>query len=184
MNYEPKSNVQKTVSIGVMAAILAVLSQISVPLPSGVPVTLQTFAVALCGYFLGPALGTAAVGVYLVLGAVGVPILAGFAGGLGSFIGVTGGFLWGFLPMAFLCGLGVKIRNKLLTLALGLAGLAACHLCGGIQFSLVMNTPFLQAFLIATLPYLAKDIVSVILAYLGATALKASLKKAGLGDIT
>lgn len=181
MNYELKNPVRKTVLVGVMAALLAVLSQISIPLPSGVPVTLQTFAVALCGYFLGPVLGTAAVGVYLALGAVGVPVLAGFAGGLGHFIGVTGGFLWGFLPMAFLCGLGAKTGKKLLAMVLGAAGLAVCHLFGGVQFSLVMDTSFLRAFLVASLPYLIKDVVSVGLAYLAAAGLAASLRKAGLG---
>lgn len=181
MNYEQKNSVQKTVLTGVMAALLAVLSQISIPLPSGVPVTLQTFAVALCGYFLGPVMGTAAVGVYLALGAVGVPVLAGFSGGLGYFLGVTGGFLWGFLPMAILCGLGIKVGNKVLAIVLGLAGLAVCHLFGCVQFALVMNTSFIEAFSIASLPYLIKDVVSVGLAYLAAVGFAATLKKAGLG---
>ena len=107
MKLEYTNNVQKTVLTGVMAAILAALSLVSIPLPSGVPVTLQTFAVALCGFLLGPAMGTAAVAVYLIMGAVGLPVLAGMVGGLGHFLGVTGGFLWGFLPMALLCGLAV-----------------------------------------------------------------------------
>ena len=58
-----KNPIQSTVMTGVMAALLAVMSQISIPLPFGVPVTLQTFAVAMCGYLLGPALGTLAVAV-------------------------------------------------------------------------------------------------------------------------
>ena len=53
---------QRTVMAGVFAALLVVLSQVSIPLPTGIPVTLQTFAVALCGCVLGPAVGSAAVG--------------------------------------------------------------------------------------------------------------------------
>lgn len=97
--------------VGVFAAVLAVLSQISFPLPSGIPVTLQTFAVALCGYALGCKRGTLAVLVYIVLGAVGLPVFANFSGGFGSLVGLAGGYIYGFLPMAALCGLGTKCRT-------------------------------------------------------------------------
>lgn len=181
MKLELKNNVQKTILVGVMAAVVAVLSMISIPLPSGVPVTLQTFAVALCSFLLGPAIGMAAIGVYLAMGVVGLPVLAGMVGGFGYFLGMTGGFLWGFLPMALLCGLGTWMGKKLLVVPLSLAGLAACHLLGCVQFSLVTSTPFLSAFLVASAPYLIKDVISVILAYLAALALSTALKKARLG---
>lgn len=181
MKFTGKNSVQRCVLCGVLAALLAVLSQVSIPLPIGVPVTLQTFAVALCGYVLGPALGTAAVGVYLALGAVGVPVLAGFSGGFGAFIGMTGGFLWGFLPMALLCGLGLRSGRKVPAIALGMAGLVVCHLFGGVQFALVASMPFPQAFLTACAPFLLKDAASVVLAYFAALAVAASMKKAGLG---
>lgn len=179
-----KSPVWHTVLTGVMAAVLAVMSQISIPLPVGVPATLQTFAAAMCGYLLGPALGTLAVGVYLALAAVGVPVLAGFSSGFGVFLGVTGGFLWGFLPMAFMCGLGVKTGKKSLSLLVGGAGLVICHLAGSFQFCLVSHTTFAAAFLTASAPFLIKDIVSVVLAYLAASAIAASLKKSGIGGLS
>ena len=62
MKLQWKSRLHRMVVAGVFAALLAVLSQISIPLPTGIPVTLQTFAVALCGFALGPRLGAAAVG--------------------------------------------------------------------------------------------------------------------------
>lgn len=178
-----KSPVRRTILTGVMAALLAVMSQISIPLPVGVPVTLQTFAVAMCGYLLGPSLGTLAVGVYLALGAVGVPVLAEFSGGFGVFLGMTGGFLWGFLAMAFLCGLGVKTGKKSLSLLMGCAGLVICHLAGSFQFCLVSRTTFAAAFMTASAPFMLKDVVSVALAYLAAVAIAASMKKAGMGDL-
>ncbi len=181
MILELKNTVQKTVMTGVMAAVLAVLSQISIPLPSGVPITLQTFAVALGGYLLGPAFGSAAVGVYLILGAIGLPVFAGFSGGLGSFVGITGGFLWSFLPMALLCGLGARSGKKAVSLALGLAGLAICHLAGCFQFAGVANAPFSAAFFAASFPFLVKDVISVALAYLASAAVAAALKKSWTG---
>lgn len=180
MKLQWKNKVQPTVMAGVFAALLVVLSQIAIPLPSGIPVTLQTFAVALCGFALGPALGTLSVGVYLALGAVGVPVFAGFSGGIGAFVGMTGGYLWAFLPMAFLCGLGAQQKNKVLSGALGLAGLAACHLGGAFQFALVAGVSPLQAFLTASAPYLIKDVISVIAAYAVAKAVLYSLQKAKL----
>lgn len=176
-----KSTVQKTVMTGVMAAVLAVLSQISIPLPGGVPLTLQTFAVALCGYLLGPALGSAAAAVYLALGASGLPAFAGFSGGIGCFLGPTGGFLWGFLPFALLCGLGIKSGKKPLALALGAVGLASCHLAGVLQFAAVMNLSVPAAFLTASAPFLIKDGISVALAYLASAAIRSALKKAWTG---
>ena len=88
--------------IGLFAAVLVVLSQLSIPLPGGVPVTLQTFAVALTAYVLKWKKGALSVLVFLALGAVGVPVFHNFTGGFGMLIGVTGGFLWGFLPNAMM----------------------------------------------------------------------------------
>ena len=132
-----REKITNIVMVGVFAAVLAVLSQISFPLPSGIPVTLQTFAVALCGYALGCKRGTLAVLVYIVLGAVGLPVFANFSGGFGSLVGLAGGYIYGFLPMAALCGLGTKMPHRVLAIVLGVVGLAACHLCGTIQFRAV-----------------------------------------------
>ena len=178
-----KNPIRRTVMTGVMAALLAVMSQISIPLPVGVPITLQTFAVALCGYLIGPALGTLAVVVYLALAAVGVPVLAGFSGGVGAFMGMTGGFLWGFIPMALLCGLGVRAGKKYIALLLGGAGLLLCHLAGSFQFGLVSGTSFFASVMAVPVPCLIKDAVSVVLAYLAAAGIAVSLKKAGMGDL-
>lgn len=180
MKLQWKSRLHRMVVAGVFAALLAVLSQISIPLPTGIPVTLQTFAVALCGFALGPGLGAAAVGVYLALGAVGIPVFAGFSGGIGSFVGMTGGYLWAFLPMAFLCGLGARQKNRALALTVGFLGLVVCHLCGSFQFALVSAVSPWNAFLLASAPYLLKDAASLVVAYLVAAAILRSLEKARL----
>ena len=102
----------KTMIITAMfAAVIAVLAQIAFPLPSGVPVTLQTFAVALTGVVLGAKLGTISTFIYILLGAVGVPVFSGFNGGLGAIVGKTGGFIWGFLFLAFFAGAGAAMMK-------------------------------------------------------------------------
>lgn len=165
----------------VMTALIAVSSQLSIPLPSGVPITLQTFAVAFAGYFLGAKAGAAAVLAYIVLGAAGAPVFASFTGGAQALVGLTGGFLIGFVPMAFLSGLS-RGPSRARGVALGTLGLAVCHLMGALQFSLVSGTGFFASLALASLPYILKDILSVVGARLFTEALERRTgKRAALG---
>ncbi|MDE7275662.1 MAG: biotin transporter BioY [Lachnospiraceae bacterium] len=175
-----KITTKDIVGVGMFAAVLAVLSQISIPMPSGVPITLQTFAVALAGVVLAWKLGTASVLVYILLGAVGVPVFAGFTGGAQALVNYTGGFIWGFLGMALLCGIGVQMKNKIAGILLGIAGLAVCHLFGTIQFMVVMKMGLVESFLLASAPYLIKDVISVVLGFVVGGQIRTRLLKAGL----
>ena len=154
-----KTKTYNLVSCGVMTALIAVLSQISIPLPSGVPITLQTFVIALAGFFLGSCFSAVSVAAFIVLGAVGLPVFSGFKGGLSVLTGYTGGFIFGFILLAVFCGLK---RDKLwLNIIFSVIGLALCHLCGTIQYMLLANMEFIPAFLLVSAPYLIKDIISI-----------------------
>mgnify|MGYP001942215840 CR=1 FL=1 len=92
---------------GVFAALIAVLA-FAPPIPvggTGVPITLQTLGVALAGLALGPWRGTAAAGLYVALGLLGLPIFAGFSGGLGVLAGPTAGYLLSYPLTALITGL-------------------------------------------------------------------------------
>ena len=154
-----KTKTYNLVSCGVMTALIAVLSQISIPLPSGVPITLQTFVIALAGFFLGSGFSAVSVAAFIVLGAVGLPVFSGFKGGLSVLTGLTGGFIFGFILLAVFCGLK---RDKLwLNIIFSVIGLALCHLCGTVQYMLLANMEFIPAFLLVSAPYLIKDIISI-----------------------
>lgn len=168
------------------AAIGAVTSWISIPMPSGVPITLQTFGMALIGYTLGYKYGTLSVGVYVALGAIGAPVFSGFKGGFGVITGATGGFIIGFIFMAAICGLCRlnKIKSLgyvpkiIISIALGIAGLLVCHLLGIIQFMLLFNDSFIAAALKVSIPfYLIKDIISVAAAYFVSVAAGSLIEK-------
>lgn len=148
---------------GLFAALIIVCTFLTVPLPTGVPLTLQTFAVALAGFLLGPAWGTLAVLAYLLLGAAGLPVFSGFTGGPGKFFGPTGGFLWGFLLLGAGCGLG-RGRPFPASLGLGLGGLVLCHLSGAAWYAHAAGLGFLPAALGVSLPFLPKDAASLALA--------------------
>lgn len=156
----------------VFVAVLSIMSQIAIPMPSGMPLTLQTFAVALIGYALGVKSGVVVILVFIALGAIGLPVFASFMGGVGKLVSLTGGFIFGFIPMAFFCGLGAK-KQMLISILLGLIGLILCHALGALQFAAVTQRTYFESFLIASVPYLLKDALSVILAaFLARTLLK------------
>ncbi len=170
------------VSCALMSAVICVLSQISFPLPTDIPLTLQTFAVALCGYFLGMKYGTVSVIVFLALGALGVPVFSGFRGGIHMLTaGLTGGFLWGFIFLALFCGLGVhrmlKKHGGLFPVLFGVLGLLLCHFCGVSQYSAISGVGFITSLLSMSLPFLIKDILSVIAAYFCARAISKALRR-------
>lgn len=171
---------KNVIMIGMFAAVLAVLSQISIPMPSGVPVTPQTFAVALTAYVLGWKLGTMATLVFILVGAVGVPVFAGFSGGIQVVIGMTGGFIWGFIFMVLLCGMGAAQKNKVILAVLSALGLAVCHLLGIVQFMAVTGSGFAESALMVSVPYLIKDVISVVAAYILGAAVKKALTAADL----
>ena len=168
-----KIQTRDMVTAALCTAVIAVCSQTTVPMPGGVPVTLQTFAIALCGFLLAPKFAVAAVTVYLLLGAVGVPVFAGLSGGFSALVGVTGGFLWGFLAFVLLSAL---TKKKLPSLGLSLVGLLVCHLAGILQYMLLMHSGFVETALLVSVPFLLKDVVSVILALLLAMRLRPILR--------
>lgn len=166
---------KNTVSIAFAAlftALISVFSQIYLPTPT-MPITLQTFAVALCGFMLSVKWSTACVLTYIVIGAFGLPVFSAFKGGAQILIGPTGGFIWGFIILGLACSLAVMAQRSALKIILCAAGLLLCHLAGIIQYSILTSTNIFICFVITSLPFILKDIVSL----LGASLLSKYLKK-------
>ena len=99
------------VLIGMFAALLAAFSQISLPMPTGVPITIQAFGVALVGVVLGWKRALFSTIVYILLGAVGLPVFANFQGGLRVITGLTGGYILAWPVMAALCGASIPVKS-------------------------------------------------------------------------
>ena len=159
--------------IGIFTALMAICSWISLPLPSGIPVTLQTFGVFLAVGILGGRRGTLAVAAYLLLGLVGAPVLAGFSGGVGSYLTPSGGYLVGFLFTALLMwGMERLLGQKKWVLLLSMVlGLAVCYAFGTAWFMVAYAKSEGAVGLLAVLgwcvfPYLLPDAVKLALAWL------------------
>lgn len=179
-----KFTTREIVFVGMFAAVLAVISQISLPMPTGVPITIQVFGVALVGAVLGVKLGTMAMVVYVLLGAVGLPIFANFHGGISALAGVTGGYIWAWPFMTFLCGIQPKVQNKTanwaIRIVLALLGLAIVEVIGGIQWHFVGGSMSLSAIAIYSLTaFVPKDIVITILALFIAVPVRRAIEYAG-----
>lgn len=116
--------------MAVGAALTAVCSWISIP--STVPFTLQTFAVFCVLSLLGGKRGTVSIVIYILLGAVGMPVFAGFTGGIGILLGTTGGYIIGFIFMALLFWLAEHFFGDALPVRIVsmLAGLLVCYAFG------------------------------------------------------
>lgn len=125
--------------VALFAAVMAVCSWITVP--AAVPFTLQTMGVFLAVGLLGGKRGTISVLVYLFLGAIGLPVFSGFAGGLGYMMGATGGYIIGFLFSALIMWFMEKAFGrdmKILILSMVL-GLILCYAFGTVWFMTVYS---------------------------------------------
>ena len=158
--------IQDLCLIGVITSVLVIMAQISIPMPIGVPMTMQTFAVMLAGILLSPRKGTLAVVIYLSLGAIGLPVFSNLTGGLQCLVGPTAGFLWSFPFMTWLIGLGTKYRSRyqgVFTLSLIVANTINL-LCGAAFFSILQHVSFVAAAATCILPFLPVTILKIILA--------------------
>ena len=156
--------------IAMMAVILCVCSWLTIPFT--VPFTMQTFAVYCALLLLGGRRGLLAIGLYILLGLVGLPVFSGFRGGPGHLLGLTGGYIIGFL----FTGLGYllmesKLRSlgflpRVVLLALDLL---PCYLVGTLWFTAVSRLHgseigFFGALGLCVVPYILPDLLKVVLA--------------------
>jgi len=162
--------------VALMAAFTAVAAQITIPL-FPVPFTLQVLAVVLCGLLLGSRYGALAMGIYLLVGAVGVPVFFGFTGGLGHILGPTGGYLVSYPLAAAVAGLAAHAaakeprRRALVTSFLwGSVALAIIYAFGAAWLSVASDLPIAVAVAQGVLPFVVFDLIKVGLAALVAVA--------------
>lgn len=179
------TNLHHMVGAALLAAIMAVLSQFAFPI-GPVPITLQTFVCALAGGVLGWRWGTIAIAIWLLLGAIGIPILTAGKAGFGIFASPVGGYYLGFLVMATFSGICVAEKGKYVRqILLALAGLIACYVLGTLwfmayfYFGLHKSMPLWQALTLTVFPFVVFDVIKIVLGVLCGTQIRYALQKAG-----
>ncbi len=168
------------VYIALFAVVIAICSWINIP--TTVPFTLQTFAVFCVLELLGGKRGTISICVYILLAAIGVPVLAGFAGGVGALIGMTGGYILGFVFIGLLYWLSERLFGDKLAVRIAamLLGLIVCYAFGTIWFMAVyakQTGPLSIATALSwcVLPFIIPDLGKLGLAVLLASRLRKSI---------
>lgn len=151
------------VRIAVFAALLCAISPFVIPV-GPVPLSLCTFVIYLAGGVLGKKQATVAVAAYILLGAFGLPVFSGFSGGFGKLFGPTGGYIIGYLPLAFLSGLFIsEERASSLRCAAGmLIGTVVLYTFGTAWFVLQTSTSVPAALALCVFPFLPGDAAKIL----------------------
>lgn len=177
------SNTTLMILCGLFAAITAICSFITIPLGfTPIPINLGTLAVFLTGGILGKKYGTISMVVYVFLGAAGVPVFAGFRGGIAVLAGPTGGYIIGYIAAVLIIGIFADMLAKSSTayspksihfnyikqtVLYGLAmtaGLAICYAFGTAWFMVSTGTDLWAALISCVFPFLPGDAVKIIAA--------------------
>lgn len=180
MSEKKKFKTIDLVYVGLSAALIAVCSWISIPLT--VPITLQTLGICLVSALFGFKRGTLATLIYILLGAIGIPVFSGFKAGIGVLFGSTGGYIIGFIFTAVIVGLVSDKTKKLwIILVSMIIGVLVCYVFGTAWFSIVYAKTN-EAVSLATIlgwcviPFIIPDLVKIIIAGILANRLKKFIK--------
>ena len=162
-----KIRTKQMVLIALMTAVTCVLGPLSIPLPfSPVPISLTNFAIFLAIFVLGMKSGTISFIIYLLLGAIGVPVFSSFRGGFQVLAGPTGGYLIGFIFLALIMGFALDhFDRKLVPTIIGMIiGMAVCYAFGTVWLAKLLSLSFKEGLMMGVIPYLPGDAAKIIIA--------------------
>lgn len=172
--YKSQSNIRKIIICAMFAAITGILAQVEIPLPL-VPISGQTLAVGLAATIIGSRLGAISMICYLAIGAVGIPVFAGFSGGMQVLIGPTGGYIIGFIVAAFFIGLILEKTKFTIPMACiaNIIGMIITLAIGTVQLKLVLDMSWPQAMAAGVYPFIVVGLIKAFLAsWIGITVRK------------
>ena len=167
--------IKNMVFIALFAAIICIMAPFSLSV-GVIPISLGTFAIYLAGGFLGGKKGMAAVGVYIFLGAVGLPVFTGFSGGFAKLLGVTGGYIIGYIPLVLITGIFAEKNKALMPLGMVL-GTLACYVFGTAWFVISTGSELVPALMTCVVPFLIGDAIKVAAASAVCIPLRSRLNK-------
>ena len=176
-----RSMVYQLTTCALMAALMCVLGPMSIQI-GPIPVSFTNLVIYLAVYLLGMKGATISYLVYLLLGAVGMPVFSGFAGGLGKLAGPTGGYLIGFIVMALISGFVMEKShaNAVITILGMIAATLVDYVFGTIWFVLQMQCEVWYALTVCVFPFLLVDLAKILIATVLGKTVRAALAKSNL----
>ena len=171
-------NIRKTVTVGILAAIICVFAPFSVP-AGAIPISLSTFAIYIVSCSVSKNYSLPAVALYILIGTLGIPVFSSFSGGIHCITGYTGGYIIGYIPCAFIIGLLTDNfeNNKIIYPVSMTAGTIICYFFGTLWYMHLAKCSFSQAVTVCILPFIIGDIIKIISASVIGFTLKRRLKK-------
>jgi biotin transport system substrate-specific component len=170
---DPSTSLRMTVYASLLAALIAAGAYLALPI-GPVPIVLQNLFVFLSGLLLGPRWGAASIGVYLMAGALGLPVFAGGVGGIGRFAGPTGGYLLGYLPAVYVIGwISKKSKGRAAEDVLAMVcGSIIIYACGVSWLKILSGLTLAKTLAVGMYPFILGDGVKIAAAVPIAKALR------------
>lgn len=174
-----------------MAALLCIAAPLSVPI-GPIPISLASFIVYLAGALLGGIKGTMAVLLYILIGAIGLPVFSGYSGGVAKLIGVTGGYIIGYIPCAAITGFSIEALGARTEISIAkhkfswiypvsmLVGTAVLYAIGTVWFMFASGNTLGAALGMCVIPFLPGDLLKIVLAVAIAETTRTRLSKLGI----
>ena len=155
-----------------MACMMAIFSQIKIDLPGYVPITLQTFMGCLIALIAPCKVAVSACVVYLLMGAIGLPVFAGFQGGMGSLLGYSGGYIFSFPIMVYVIS---KLKTRVPIVLACIIGSVICYFIGTLWFMFVTKMNLSASLMMCVVPFIPGDLIKIVLAYCLSKKIKVKL---------
>lgn len=180
MQTKAKHSIYTLAMIAVMTAVTCILAPLSISI-GPIPISFTNLAIYFALYLLGWKKGTVSYLVYLLIGIVGLPVFSGFAGGIGKFLGPTGGYIVGFIPMAIIAGILIdRFKSRWIHLLGMLAGTAVCYAFGTAWYCLQTGSALVPALGLCVFPFIPGDLVKMIAAMLLGPVIRERIRKASV----
>lgn len=178
---QTKSTIYQLTTCAIMTALMCILGPMSIPI-GPIPVSFTNFVIFLAVCLLGTKGAAISYLIYLLLGAVGLPVFSGYAGGLAKLAGPTGGYLIGYILLIPICGIIMKKSHfgTIITMIGMGAGMAIAYLFGTVWFVMQMQCSLWYALTVCVFPFILVDIVKILVAVGLGKSIRLALSKAKL----
>lgn len=182
-----KLTIYQLALISLMTAVTCILGPASLALPfSPVPISFTNLAIYFTIFILGTKLGTISYLIYLLLGAVGLPVFSGFSGGLGKLVGPTGGYLIGFILMAYICGIFIEryptkeIKDRVMQVLGMILGTLVAYAFGTAWLAYMAKMSLPAALMAGVIPFIPGDLAKIVITAVAGPEIRSTLVRTGL----
>lgn len=149
-------------AIAIMAALLCVICPITIPI-GPIPLSFSSLVLFFALYLLGKRESVICCIVYILIGALGLPVFSGLSGGVGHLLGPTGGYILGYIPMLLATGYVFECSQSFVVRGLGMIiGTLLCYAVGTLYYCVFTDTSLISALMVCVIPFLPGDFIKIV----------------------